>query len=319
MDLSRISSQDTLFDRNPNREHDVGQGQEDLASLFTYNSSETLTNELFGRPVSDFSLVQLPLVSSALSNDIQVHKDMTVLNLDVVGSPLISTSTSFLDYFKFKAPFMIINQWHSTSKSEFCRSYHKVLSKNLLCYILLFSSGDYLILYNNELKPYVDFEWQNLKFRVLGTTGTTSTFGNGLVKMYLVNNTYNTLSDGVKVSVTNPQLNSPKDLSITLPPATVNPLLDNLLANNKTFVNQNLSSTSVLSSAPFATFIDDNKKLKKLTSNGFIKIFDPRPLRDLASNQQPISPNGLALISVLLTLREQETRKNKGYNRPTYK
>lgn len=344
----------TVSDTARPRNHQLGNGDDhgsdDLVSVLTSNSAETLTNDLFNHSVSDFKLIHLPLVSSLLSSDVQVFKNKHLLETQSLAvTPLLSTSTSFLNYFKVNAPFLVINKHgqllsehteepeippttsdletpiksssksKTSGKSALCRSFHKVLCKNLLCYILFFENKEVVVLFNNELKPYVDFEWRNLKFRIVGTTGATSTFGNGLIKLFLVSHSYNTLSDHILVTINNPLLRCPKDISITLPePLNRNPLLENLLKTNKPFVNHNLSSTNILASTPLATFIDDNKKLKKYFSNGCIKLFDPLPQVDHADNPD-ISDTGLVLVSILLTLREQEVRKNKGNNKPTYK
>lgn len=360
MNLTRVNSEDTLYtvghnsdgpgdfrDLNDNgsvnRGTDLATGStsaDDTVSLFTSTSTETLTNELFNHSINDFKLVRLPLISSFLSSDVQVYKNVGLLSRGSGGSesdvavrgsganagtsadpgvgPLLSTSSSLLNFFKFNSPFLTINTFDNNTKHEYCKSYYKVLTKNVLCYILIFHNKDYLILFNNELKPYVDFEWHNLKFRILGTTGTTSTFGNGLLKLYLVNKSYNTISDHILILVNNPQLSSPKDLSIKFPPPNQNELLDNVLNNNKSFVSHNLSNTSVLSTTPLATFTDDNSKHKKHFINGYINLFDPLPHVEDPTNPH-LSNNGLILLCVLLTLREQEVRKNKGNNKPTYK
>lgn len=318
--MYRVDSADTLA--NSVRDLSLDPRDLDTDSVMTFNSLETLTNNIFNNPtpITSYKLINAPIASNILSPDIHVFRDQAHLNRyldsESLVLPILSTSSSFLNYFKFKAPFLSINRYDSDgNKVEFCRSYFKVLKTNLSCYILIFDFGAegkrVCLLINNDFKPHVDLVWESTKLRIIGTSGASSTFGNGLIKMFALTGNYNTLADGIQVNFKTDisKVQSPKDISIVLP--SDNDLMNNTVAQNKTFINKNLENSSTLVNAPVGIYVDDNSKRKKHVMNGFIKVFD-RP-------GEEISNNGLALMTILLVLREQETRKNRGNNKPTYK
>lgn len=319
--MYKVDSAETLAESVRRDQDPVSRGL-DTESLVTFNSMETLTNHIFnvGCPVSNYRLINAPIASSVLSPDIHVFRDQDHLNqyLDSESLilPVLSTSSSFLNYFKFKAPFLSIHKYDSNgNKIEFCRSYFKLLKTNLSCYILIFDFGSndkrVCLLLNNEFKPHVDLVWESTKLRITGTSGASSTFGNGLIKVFALTGNYNTLADGIQVNFKTDisKVQSPKDISIILPDD--NELINNTVSQNKTFITKNLENSSTLINVPVGMFTNDNSKRKKHVMNGSLKVLD-RP-------GDSISSNGLVIMSILLVLREQETRKNRGNNKPTYK
>lgn len=300
----------------------------DASSLITYdtfNSQETLTNTIFNSssPISYYTLRNLPIVSNFLSHDIQLFRNDLDLAKYVKDNksvaPVLSTSLSILNYFKVNSPFLTINRHTNlTEKSEFCKVYFKVLHKNLSCYVLVFNLKEgkkICLLLNNELKPYVDCIWENTKLRILGTSGTASTFGNGFIKVYILEKNYNTLTDEVEIEykVNVDEISSPKDLKIKLPDPEENELLAKLFKHNRSHINQNLLSSKTMIRVPVGSFIDGNVKIKKYVKNGYLKLYDYNPVKE-----DEMSETGLVLSSILLSLRELETRKNKGSNKPTF-
>lgn len=303
--LSRIDSSETLIN-------------DDSQSLITSTSGQTATNELFQQSIDSYKQHRLSIVSPFLQSDSLVFKNPNDLNQYLYEKdsheesfPLLQTSSSIINYFKPNSPFLIINRFQSQhQKYEFCRVYFKKLEKNLTCYTLIFNidnENKVLVLLNNELIPSVDFFWENVNFRTVGTTGATSTFGNGLIKLYLVQNDYNLLSDDVVIDYDSPV--SMKAVKIKLP--VDNELINNLTRTNKPFVQSNLTDTKLLFNLPYAIFMDTHERLNKTKFNksGEIRLFD---------YDDNISEHGLIMLCVLLTLREQESRKNKGNNKPTY-
>ncbi|EGV62221.1 hypothetical protein PSN45_000944 [Yamadazyma tenuis] len=317
--LFRVDSGDTLLNERSNPDSTFEAHEDDTESLATFNSLETLTNTLFDSPIpiSNYSLKILPIVSSFLSNDVQVFRSEADAqnHADDAKSafPLLSTSSSILNYFKLNSPLLVINSHTSaTDKHEFCRVYFRFLHKNLTCYVLIFNFNGckkVCLLLNNELRPYVDCVWHTTKLRILGPSGATSTFGNGFIKAFVVDKPYNTLTDQVQVSWTS-EPSSAKDIKIDIDHQ--NPLISSLLAHNKQAVGQNLTGTRPVLRTPVAMFMDGNKRLKKGAAASHLRIFDP------SDKNHGITDNGMVLAAILLTLRESEVRKNKGTNKPTF-
>ncbi|CCE81791.1 Piso0_002463 [Millerozyma farinosa CBS 7064] len=304
----------------------------DVSSLLTENSDVTLANctRLFRQPISKFSAIkEFVLASSFLSNGVYVFPSMhaaeqhTKKRSGEDGTqgpddlPLLQTSTSVLSIFKKNSPFMTIHSFVGRNQKEtFCKVYFKILSKNLTCYILAFNLREgvqIVVLLNNGTSPCVDLEYEGTRLRVNGVTGTTSTFGNGLIRMFLLKDNVESLSDGLKVEgVMNDLSESIKNIKIQM--SESNDLYNSLKRGDRSVSPRTLSESNYLVNLPLASFVDaGDEKIKgsNLFKNGTIRVFS-----------QPIDSRSdvtsLVITSILLVLREQEIRKNKGNNKPSF-
>ncbi|CCE82721.1 Piso0_002463 [Millerozyma farinosa CBS 7064] len=305
----------------------------DVSSLLTENSEVTLANctRLFRQPISKFSAIkEFVLASSFLSNGVYVFPSMYAAqqhtkkrssedrtqSLDDL--PLLQTSTSMLSIFKKNSPFMTIHSFVGRNQKEtFCKVYFKILSKNLTCYILAFNlhqqDVQIVVLLNNGTSPCVDLEYEGTRLRVNGVTGTTSTFGNGLIRMFLLKDNVESLSDDLRVEgVMNDLCESIKNIKIQM--SETNDLYNSLKRGDRSVSRRTLSESNYLVNLPLASFVDaGDEKIKgsNLFKNGTIRVFS-----------QPIDPRNdvtsLVITSILLVLREQEIRKNKGNNKPSF-
>lgn len=352
--LTRSNSEDTLVTENeydphgqryPRRplQQDIRGTQDrsgdisELSSLFTAESEETVTNnvKVLGHPITSYTRVrELPIVSSFLqpgvlifsslrSMEVYSQKNLTAdeterYHAQGLGVPLLQTSTPMLNIFKINAPFMLIHRFNQANeKTLFCKVYFRILTNNVTCYILIFLlENDELrtvVLMNNGIKPSVDLILENTKLRATGVTGTTSTFANGFIQLYILQDSAPTLCDDMHIRNTIQTINSSiKNVKVSV--GESNELYRCLRFQKKTSLNKLMNKGKSLTNTPLATFVDDgDEKVKgaNLFRNGTIKLFE-------TTNEYDNNTNTLMITSILLMLREQETRKSRGSNKPTF-
>lgn len=308
----------------------------DLASVLSAGSDQTLVNnvKIFGSPVGSYRVIrEFPIVSPLLQLDVLVfpsnkslevyaRKDMSdeernALNEEGLGVPLLETSTSVLSIFKKHAPYMEIYKYKTLHQKEvFCKVYFKLLDNNLTCFFLIFKLSDdsceTVILMNNGLKPSVDAIYHNSKVRVLGVTGTASTFASSNTRLFVMERSSPSLADDVDIE------NLPNDIAAPFKNVKVK-----IRETNKLYVSLKKSDRSVCNSLelvarhlvniPFASFTDNgDHKLKGvyLKRNGTIRTFE--------ALDKELNDTTLITVCILLVLREQEFRKNKGNKKPTF-
>lgn len=309
----------------------------DLNSLFTSGSEETVTNnvKILGYPITSYTSVrELPIVSTFLqpgvlvfsslkSLDIYSQKNLStekteLYHLQGLGIPLLQTSTPMLSIFKINSPFMLIYKYNKLNeKSVFCKVYFRILTNNITCYILIFQldSGELktVVLMNNGIRPSVDLLYENTKIRITGVTGTTSTFANGFIQLYILQNSSPSLTDEMSVQNTVETINSSiKNVKVNVNES--NKLYNSLKFQKKATLTKLMNEGKTLINTPLATFVDNgDEKFKGLNlfKNGTIKIFE-------TSNDNENNTNTLIMTSILLVLREQEFRKFRGNNKPTF-
>ncbi|KAK6458243.1 uncharacterized protein RJT20DRAFT_133683 [Scheffersomyces xylosifermentans] len=317
-----VESSESSLSRNEGNDSATGNDVSDLASVFTSGSEETLTNHpvnLMGRSITAYSwMKQIPIVSTFLHSGVLVFKSANSFEKYQMGEkddtfPILQTVSSKLSIFKKSSPIMTILRYKSSvEKYEFCKVYFKIYSTHINYYVLKFNYGDdvpeetVILLNNNSNKPTVDFEYLNSKFRIVGVTGTSSTFGtNGLIKIFVMKEKADLLTRDV--TVINPNDHNKTKIKI----GESNSLYKVIERQEKSNINERIDSEQPLVNIPLGCFVDEgNIKLEKnFMKNGTIKLFD---------YQVEHSEESLKMICILLVLREQEYRKYKGDNKPTY-
>lgn len=301
----------------------------ELISHFSRNSESTLTDnlEIFNESIGNYNVLrELPVVSSFLQQGVYVfssmksaeiysNKNLSSEELDLyhsqgLGVPLLQTTSSMLSIFNPTSPFMTINRYkNATEKYEVCKVYFKIVSNHVSCYTLILNlqgGPKAVILLNNGIHPSTDFVWENTKCRVVGVTGAVSTFGNCLIKVYAMNEKSKLLSDDLEVKLKS----TLKRMKIKM--SDTNELCEAIRKGDKSKVKALVDQSKPLINIPVGTFIDNGsvKLLGKIVKHGTMKIFD--------SSSTDMSENSMVLACILLTLREQEYRKNKGNNKPTF-
>lgn len=352
--LARSNSDETLvtqheygshnYDHNhPPERHDVDYSRHDragdlsdLTSLLTTGSDETLTNnvKILGQPISSYTVRELPIVSTFLQPGVLIFPSLQSLDVYTeknlledetekyrsqgLGVPLLQTSTPMLSIFKINSPLMVIYRYtHANQKSVFCKVYFRILTTNVTCYILIFrlDTGGLktVVLMNNGIKPSVDFVYRSTKVRVTGVTGTTSTFANGLIQLYILQDPSPMLCDDMVVHNTLETINSSiKHVKVSV--GEPNALYKALRFQKKATLTKLMNEGKALINTPLATFVDNgDEKIKGLNlfRNGTIKIFE-------TANDGENNTDTLIITTILLVLREQEFRKIRGNNKPTF-
>lgn len=312
----------------------------DLNSLITNDSDETIYNstKIFNTPISSFTKRrEFPVVSHFMYPGAMVFKSLEDLQQyksqlnDTAGSssstpvhPILHTSVPVLGLFKKNSPFMVIYKYDSVTgtKVEYCKVYFKILDNKLTCYILVFAKGmvsfenhfsPVILLNNNSCKPSVDFEFQNTKVRITGVSGATSTFGKGLLKTLIMERSSPNLSDGLEVNFNNQNIIKTIKVNVSKENRLAQSLISNKF-NHLTFSSL-MNKGRQLVNVPFATYIDNGDKRigSMLVRHCTINCLDVGE-----NNGDEISENTMILTCINLVLREQEYRKNKGNNKPTF-
>ncbi|CAK7892982.1 hypothetical protein CAAN1_01S12596 [[Candida] anglica] len=321
----------------------------DLISLITNESEETVLNDdirIFQCPISTYTKrLELPVVSNFLSPGVMVfasneslsayqkemnHKETVKsdggIEPTTLAQPILYTSTSVWSIFKKNSPFMEIHQNISGIRHEFCKVYFRILATNLTCYILNFKfegSGltkTVILLNNNSCRPSVDFIYQGSKVRITGITGATSTFGTGFIKSFILDDDTPHLAHDLDINIKGGKSDPIKEENL-IKNMKISTSSGNQLANlliggkSNSVIFRNMMNGKNLINTPFATYLDNGDKRimgTKLNRHGTIGCFES------PESSKPISENSLVITCIILVLREQEYRKNKGNNKPTF-
>ena len=294
----------------------------DQGSLFTTLSDETMINQIarvLRLPVTTFTRVrEFPLISTFLHSGVLLFSSMAEYEKYRQGDrelayPILQTTSSKLNIFKMNSPILTICRYKlATEKFDYCKVYFKIYSTHINYYVLKFNHGDdsaeetVLLLNNNSHQPTVDFELEDSKFRIVGVTGTSSTFGtHSLIKVFVMKNNANLLTNDI--TVLKPEDHHKTRIKI----GDGNQLLKVIEKQDRMGVNQQIEAEQPLVPVPLVTFVDEgSKKLEKnFLKNGTIKLFD---------YQEQLSEEAVKLATIVLVLREQEYRKYKGDNKPSY-
>lgn len=330
--LVRVPSDETLVSQ-----YEQSVDMSDLNSLVTNTSEETMSHNtrIFNEHISSYSCVrEFPIVStfmhpgvllfsSSKSLEAYSQKNLSAEQVEAnhsqgLGIPILQTSTPVLNIFKKNSPFLIIYKFNSKHERVlFCKVYFKILANNITCYVMVFQLDDdslkTVVLLNNGVKPSVDFTYESTKVRATGVTGTTSTFANGLIKLFIMKDTASMLCDDILIDNALEDINSPiKNFKMKMNKSSE--LYSSLVQQNRSTVGRIMGSAEPQVNIPFATFVDNgDEKIKgiNIVKNGTIKLFD-------TNNDTDVNNKTLMISSILLVLREQEFTKNKGNSKPTF-
>lgn len=295
MPLPRSHSKETLATLV-----DDADSSDDVVLVLTGASDDTVMPgaRLFGVPLGSYRRVrELPIIANFSS----VHLYKSLNDLD---TPILTASTSVMGLFRKSLPIVTI---HLPDKTEFCKVYYHIIANNLTCHVFKFTTlNETLVVYNNGVKPSSDFSWKHLKLRVSGTTGTASAFGSDLIKIHILKQSAVGLADNLVVEPTHfvPSL---KGFKVALDPD--NQLYTAVKKQDKSGVNRFINPASLLFDIPFASCINNTKKLLA-KGDAFIRLVEP-------ADGDNLSTDSLVLCCIFLVLREQEVKKMKG-SRPTY-
>lgn len=281
----------------------------DNESVWTALSDDTLadlSSQVFGIPLSGYSTIkEYQIVSTFLHPGVQLYASS--LDIEKGVPPVLSTQSSVFSVFKKNAPFMTICTVNAAHQpEEYCRVHFKNVAANLSCYILTFSDTTVVVL-NNGLRPAADIYYQNTKLRVVGSSGANSTFASGELKMYVLQPSCWSLTDGFLLSQPTP--GSVKGIRLAFD-SSANELCRALYDLKKHNHAKALSEARPLVSIPLVSYTDTgDEKIPGLkhTRNGYIKVFEPQ-----GNSQTKV------MLCIMLVLREQEMRKSKGGKRPSY-
>lgn len=284
---------------------------DDSALLF---SDETLTHAsdpVFRQKLSSYTrLRELPLVTCTLRAELLLYGSPKALADE--APPLFSIQPNKLHFLKKLAPLLTIYRHTATGKTDFCKTYFKILSNNLTCYVLMFAEGPTLVVYNNAVKPHCDTIYKGTKLRVYGPLGAASTFGNGLVKVFLLPDSATTLADGLDESAL-AQAASLKDIKLQKQPGQ-SALYDAVVSQQRTVMLKLLQAAKPVVEVPFATFVDHGgKKVAGFKYEGTVRLFE-----SAHGASDDFTDDLLVVAALMLTLVEQEHSKMRGNNMPSY-
>ncbi|ODV81854.1 uncharacterized protein CANTADRAFT_3914 [Suhomyces tanzawaensis NRRL Y-17324] len=255
---------------------------------------------VFGHPVHQYTTVrEFPIMNTFLQLGVEVFESQQAF--EGGERALWQTSTSVMSVFKRGAPFMVIRNsgsrdaGHMTNNNEVTVHFRVILS-HVLAYVLQFAAPTppVVVMNNNSSRPTADFEYRNTKLRVVGVTGTTSTFGNGLLKVFVMKPDTAMLSDGVVLRLKNK-------------PEVHNRMLLVVESQDRGLIQAEMRAQEFLVHHPIATFREEETKvLGRILRSGTMRVF----------GREVLGEAEFVLVCVLLVLREQEGRKNRGYGRP---
>lgn len=267
-------------------------------SLFTLGSQETAVTapiKVFNLPISNFNQVkEFQIISTYLLPGVCIFKSKDHLQEYLTDQqsilPYLHLNTAWQSIFKKNSPIITIYKF-TPQKTILCQVYNKILTNWISYYKIVFADDtpDIYLLNNNSYNPTVDFEVENTKFRISGIKGNSSMFGNNtLMKLYLMKPQAELLTNDMK-------LHGGKLILTNKLSTLINKQQRQQIQN---MINVDLPAINL----PLATFIESSEKLMgKFTKNGIIKM--------VTNNDEDYE---LILISILLILREQETKKFKG-------
>lgn len=283
---------------------------DDAVSLFSLETLSVATFPVFNKPLLSYTRIRvLPLVVGQIKLDIQLF--LSVAALKNGEGPLFSVQLNMLRFFKKNSPLLTIYIHRNGAKFEFAKVYFKILRINLTCYVIMFENGEKAVLYNNALKPHTDVVYKNTKIRMVGIS-SASAFSNGSLRLFVLKPESKTLVDGLDLS----SLESATTIrDMDLSKNALSPLFDAVVQQNRTKVLKILSEGSPVVDVPLVSFTDQgDTKIEGVRVAGLVRLFEST----IDSEESDPSSDSLTLMTMLITLIEQETRKMRGSNKPLY-
>lgn len=284
---------------------------DDVTSLFSLETLTAASYPIFNKPILSYTRIrELPLVVGQIKLDLQLFPSLGALKNG--ESPLFSIQLNKLHFFKKNSPLLTIFIHRDDSKSEFCKVYFKILRNNLTCYVLMFSKGEKVVLFNNALKPHSDSLFRNTKIRLVGASGA-SAFSNGSLRLLLLKPETPTLVDGLDYD----SLDAAETIKdVDLSKNSLTPLFDSVVRQERTKVLNYLNNAKLVVEVPFASYTDHgDTKIEGVRVTGLVRLFESTIMGE---EEKDIPEDSLIVVSMLITLVEQEIRKMRGSNKPLY-
>lgn len=294
----------TLFSATTPSEHDN-------ASIFSEETLSAASALVFGEKLLTYTRIrELPLVVGLIKPDLQLYLSLKAIKNEEPA--MFTIQLNKLHFLKKNAPLLTIYIHDGTGKVEFCKVYFKILLNNLTSYVLMFLSGENVVVFNDALKPHYDAIYKDTKIRLFGASGASSTFGNGLIKMFLLRNNSPTLADGIDIEKLK-AATSIKDVDLSGNVTT--PFYTAVTRQDRSMVLKLLALAEPLVNVPYASYVDNgDEKLEGVRVTGSIRLFESVE----ESPDGKIAPSSLIMSTIMLVLIEQEMRKMRGTNKPLY-
>lgn len=304
--LPRSASEEsllTLYSGTTPSEHDS-------ASVFSEETLSTASLSVFGRRLVTYTRIrEFPVVVGVIKLDIQLFRSLKSLKSEEPA--MFTIQLNKFHFLKKNAPLLSTYLHDSEGKSEFCKVYFKILLNNLTCYVLMFQSGENVVVFNDALKPHHDAIYKGTKIRLYGASAA-STFGNGLIKMFLLHGSSPLLADGVDTEKLAAATNIREvDLSGIVDSA----FYTAVSKQHRTTVLKLLSQAAPMVSIPYATYLDNgDRKMDGVRVSGSMRLFESTE----ESLDGEIGPPSYVVATIMLVLVEQELRKMRGTSKPLY-
>lgn len=245
---------------------------------------------------------------SVIKLDVQLFSSLAAVKNDT--PPMFTIQLNKLHFLKRNTPLLTTYYHNGASKEEFSKVYFKILLNNLTCYVVMFLSGAKVVLFNDALKPHTDAYFRGTKVRFFGASGASSTFGNGLIKMFLLDKSSPTLADDCDEQKIQ-EASAIKDIDLSSIESS--PFYQAVTRQDRSTVVKLLSLSSPLVGIPYASYVDNgDQKCDGKRVTGHIRLFES--VEDPIDGE--ISATSLIIANIMMVLVEQELRKMRGYNKP---
>lgn len=281
----------------------------DNASIFSEETVSAALTPIFGRKLLSYTRIRaMTLVMGQIKLDLRLYSSPKALKDD--EPPMLTIQLNKLHFLKKNAPLLTTYYHNGIEKVEFSKVYFKILLNNLTCYVMMFLGGEKLVLFNDALKPHADAIYKGTKLRVFGASGASSTFGNRLIRLFLLNNLSPTLADGIDLEKVD-SASSIKEMDLT--GICSNPLYEAVTRQKRSELLQLLSQATPLVNIPYASYVDSgDEKLEGAKVTGTLRLFESVS----ESEDEGISPTSLIMANMMMFLIEQELRKMLGTSKP---
>lgn len=279
----------------------------DESSIWSAESEETYligSIPLFGTRIAAYTRIrELPVLAGNLKSELACYLSTGAIKEG--KSPILTVHSNKFHFLARNAPLLTICR----NGAEFCKVYFKIIANNLTCYVLIFDQGEKLFLFNNAIKPCLDTVYKGTKIRIIGASGAASTYGNGHIKAFALSDRSPVLCDGLVPPEDGATI---KDVKIKF--LEESPLYHAVTKQRKSQVSQILALAEPLVNYPVASFLDHGKqKVDGVKLDGAIRIFEAN-----VGDEDDISRDTLVITAMMLVLTEQEVRKMRGNNKPSY-
>lgn len=279
----------------------------DTSSIWLDQSAETYTFgslPLFSSRILAYTRVrELPVFAGSLKLELSCY--LLTSAVQKGEAPLLTLHSNKFHFLARNAPLLTICR----DGSDFCKVYFKIISNNLTCYVFMFEKGEKLFLFNNALKPCLDMVYKGTKVRIYGASGAASTYGNGHIKAFALLENSPILADEMIMPDSDATI---KDVKIRF--SEQSPLYNAVTKQRKSQVSLILASGKPLVNCPVASFLDLGKqKVDGIRLDGAFRIFEVNE-----GNETEVSHDTLVLAAIMMVLTEQEVRKMRGNNKPSY-